>query len=76
MDGPTRLRLERRRNVISLYAGKEGGPLAEMGNTEMSPFSPIYVGLAVCAHDDNAETTAVFSDVSVEVPSPSSSADK
>ncbi len=67
VDGPTRLRLERRRNVVTLYAGKEGGALAEMGSTEMAPFSPMYAGLGVCAHDDKAETTAVFSDVTVEV---------
>ena len=40
-----------------------------MGNTtELAPFSPIYAGLGVCAHDDAAETTAVFSDVTVEPP--------
>ena len=70
VDGPTRVRLERRRNVITLYAGKQGGALTEMGNTEVAPFSPMYVGLAVCAHDDAAETTAVFSDVTVEVRQP------
>jgi hypothetical protein len=32
----------------------------------------MYAGLGVCAHDDAAETTAVFSDVSVEaLPPPS-----
>lgn len=66
ISGPTRLRLERRRNVVKLFAGREGGPLAEMGNTEMTPFTPIYAGLGVCAHDDAAETTVVFSDVTVE----------
>lgn len=76
-DGPTRLRLERRRNVVTLFAGKEGGALAEMGNTEMAPFSPIYAGLGVCAHDDTAETTAIFSDVTVEIlPPPSGAASK
>src|ERR1039458_1512063 len=70
VDGPTRLRLERRRNVVTLYAGKEGGALAEMGGTELAPFSPMYAGLGVCAHDDKTETTAVFSDVTVEVPRP------
>jgi TolB protein len=77
VDGPTRLRLERRRNVVTLYAGKEGGALAEMGGTELAPFSPMYAGLGVCAHDDKAETTAVFSDVTVEVlPPPAPPADK
>lgn len=70
VDGPTRLRLERRRNVVTLYAGKQGGALVEMGNTELAPFSPIYAGLGVCAHDDGAETTAVFSDVTVEALAP------
>ena len=67
VEGPTRLRLERRRNVVTLYAGKEGSALAEMGGTELAPFGPMYAGLGVCAHDDKAETTAVFSDVTVEV---------
>lgn len=70
VDGPTRLRLERRRNVVTLYAGKEGGALAEMGSTELAPFSPMYAGLGVCAHDDKTETTAVFSDVTVEALAP------
>jgi TolB protein len=77
VDGPTRLRLERRRNVVTLYAGKEGGALVEMGGTELAPFGPIYAGLGVCAHDDKAETTAVFSDVTVEVlPPPAPASDK
>ena len=67
IEGPTRLRLERRRNVVTLFASKDGGPLVEMGNTELAPFSPMYAGLGVCAHDDKAETTAIFSDVSVEI---------
>ena len=74
VEGPTRLRLERRRNVVTLFAGKEGGALTEIGNTEMAPFSPMYAGLGVCAHDDKAETTALFSDVSVEVLAPPAAA--
>lgn len=66
LDGPTRLRLERRRNVLTLFAGKEGAPLVELGNTEMQTFSPMYAGLGVCAHDDAAQVTAIFSNVTVE----------
>jgi hypothetical protein len=76
IESPTRLRLERRRNVVTLYAGKEGGALVEMGNTEVPPFGPMYAGLAVCAHDDAAETTAVFSDVTVDVLPPAAPAPK
>jgi hypothetical protein len=50
-----------------MFAGKEGSALIELGSTELAPFHPLYVGLGVCAHDDKAETTAVFSDVTVEV---------
>ena len=67
IEGPTRLRLERRRNVVTLFASKDGGPLVEMGSTELAPFTPMYAGIGVCAHDDKAETTVIFSDVSVEV---------
>jgi TolB protein len=66
IEGPTRVRLERRRNRVTMYAGKEGGPLTQLGDTELAPFSPMYAGLAVCAHDDAAETTAIFSDVTIE----------
>jgi TolB protein len=67
IEGPTRLRLERRRNVVALFASKDGAPLVELGNTELAPFAPLYVGLGVCAHDDKAETTAIFSNVTVEM---------
>jgi TolB protein len=66
IDGPTRLRIERRRNVITIFAAREGAPLVELGNTEMSTLAPVYAGLAVCAHDDKAETTVIFSDVTIE----------
>lgn len=75
IEGPTRLRIERRSNRIILFAGKEGGPLTKAGDTELAPFSPIYVGLGVCAHDDKAEVTAIFSDVTIEA-LPSASAKK
>ena len=66
IEGPTRLRIERRGNRIILFAGKDGGPLTKAGDTELAPFSPIYAGLGVCAHDDKAEVTAIFSEVTVE----------
>ena len=42
-----------------------------------APFGAMYAGLGVCAHDDKAEATAVFSDVTVEVlPPPAPPSDK
>jgi hypothetical protein len=49
-----------------MFAAPQGGQLTELGYIELSPFAPMYVGLGVCAHDDSAETTAVFSDVTIE----------
>ena len=63
ISGPTHIRLERRRNQVRMFAGPQGGQLTDLGYIELSPFTPMYVGLGVCAHDDNAETTAVFSNV-------------
>src|SRR5262249_9421344 len=70
VSGPTRIRLERRRNAITLYTGVEGGPLTEAGATDVNIGDPVYVGLAVCPHDDKASLTAVFSDVTIETPQP------
>jgi hypothetical protein len=66
VEGPTQLRIERRRNRVILFAGKEGAPLTQLGDTELATFNPVYAGIGVCAHDDNAQTTAVFTDVTVE----------
>ncbi len=78
ISGPTKLKFERRRNRIIISAGKEGSPLTELGDTELATFNPVYVGLAVCAHDDAAETTAVFSNVTLDVapPAPPAAAPK
>ena len=76
LEGPTRIRLERKRNTVTMFASKDGASLVELGSTELAPFSPMYVGLGVCAHDDKAETTAIFSDVTVEVLPPPPAAKK
>lgn len=67
ISGPTHIRIERRRNAITVWAGKEGDPLQELGATDVNVGNPVYVGLAVCPHDDKTSLTAVFSDVSLEV---------
>jgi TolB protein len=74
ISGPTRIRIERRRNAITVWAGKEGSPFQEIGATDINIGSPVYVGLAVCPHDDKTSLTAVFSDVTIEIPPPSPNA--
>ena len=49
-------------------------PIAELkkiANTEVSFRNPVLVGLAVCSHQADASTVAIFSDVSVKAEAPS-----
>jgi TolB protein len=65
-DGPTRVRLDRIGDVIYLSVGYAGGKPAPSGcSFQLHLKDPVYVGLAVCAHDDNAFETAVFSHVEI-----------
>lgn len=66
VQGPTRLRFERRGSWFTLYAGKEGQPLAEQGSVQIKLPGPIYAGLAVCPHAAEGSVTIVFSDIKVE----------
>ena len=68
IESPTRIRIIRKRNSITVWFGKEGVPFQEAGTVDVILGSPVYVGLAVCPHNDKAETTAVFSDVTIEKP--------
>ncbi len=65
-DGPTRVRLDRIGDDIYLSVGYAGGKPAPSGASfRLHMTDPVYVGLAVCAHDDNAFETAVFSHVEI-----------
>jgi TolB protein len=65
-DGPTRVRLDRIGDDIYLSVGYAGGKPAPSGASfHLHMSDPVYVGLAVCAHDDNAFETAVFSHVEI-----------
>jgi hypothetical protein len=64
--GTFRVKLVRSGVRIFMHVGKDGGPLREIGNTEVSFRDPVLVGLGVCSHDAAKSETAVFTDVSVE----------
>ena len=49
-----------------MFIGKDGAPLKEIAHTEVTFANPVLVGLAVCAHQADASSTVIFSDVSVE----------
>ncbi|MBS1859201.1 MAG: TolB family protein [Acidobacteria bacterium] len=70
MTAPTRIRIERRGNTFTIYAGKDGAELTAAGPQTVALTGTVYVGLGVCSHDANVLETAVFSNVTVQTPAP------
>ena len=69
--GTWKLKLIRGGTTITLWVGKDGAPLRELGTTINQLGSPILVGLGVASHSTAALNTILFSDVSVEsLPAP------
>jgi regulation of enolase protein 1 (concanavalin A-like superfamily) len=70
--GTFRIRLVRQGVRIFMYVGKENAEPEEIVHTEITfqPQAPVLVGLAVCSHDPAVSETAIFSDVSIEIPAP------
>lgn len=67
VTGPRTLRIERFGDEVFLsVAGAGAAPRPAGGSFKLKLQDPVYVGLGVCAHDDNALETAVFSDVRLE----------
>jgi TolB protein len=65
-DSPTSVRLDRIGDAVYLSVGYAGGKPAPSGASFTLPMKdPVYVGLAVSAHDDKAFETAVFSHVAL-----------
>jgi hypothetical protein len=65
-DSPTRVRLDRIGDVVYLSVGYNGGkPVPSGASFKLHLADPVYVGLAVSAHDDTAFETAVFSHVEI-----------
>jgi TolB protein len=72
ISAPRRVRLEKRGAYILLQTAGADGVLTPTGCTVRLPFEgPFYVGLAVCAHDNAAFETAVFSRVELGASPPS-----
>jgi TolB protein len=69
--GPTRLRIEKRGDYVSMSVAPAGEALRPAGGSFRVQFKePFYIGLAVCAHESNVLETAVFSNVEITVPPP------
>jgi len=67
VDGPVRLRIERKGSRFTMYAGKPNEELKLVGPIEYVGLQdPVYVGLGVCSHVATTLETAVFSNVKIE----------
>ena len=67
-EGPGiwKLKLIRQGNNITVWMAKDSAPLRELGHTNNSLGSPVFVGLGVSSHTQEATNTVLFSDVSVQ----------
>jgi TolB protein len=75
IEAPVRIRIERRGDRITAYAGEPGKDLAPIGPATVVLQGPVYVGLGVCSHDANVLETALFTNVTLEAgPAPAQSA--
>lgn len=64
VSAPRRLRIEKQGNYVSMSIAREGEALHAAGGSFKITFQePFYVGLGVCAHDNDRVETAEFSNV-------------
>jgi TolB protein len=67
VKGPARLQLEKRGDYVWLSFARAGEPLqAAGGSFRLKLSEPFYVGLGVCAHDNNVSEQVVFSKVELK----------
>jgi hypothetical protein len=64
--GSTRLRIERKGNQFTAFAGEPGQALVPGSPVTIVMQDPVYVGIGVCAHNANAVEQAVFTNVKLE----------
>lgn len=69
VKAPRRLQIEKRGDYVWMSIAKQGEPLqAAGGSFRLKIEGNFYVGLGVCAHDNNAIEKAVFSKVEIKQP--------
>lgn len=65
ISSPKSLRLVRQGNEFMLYVAGSDGVFKKVGSARVELRDPVYIGLAVCAHDADALTTAIFNNVKI-----------
>ena len=70
-SSPKRVRIEKEGNFLSMSIAFGDEELRSSGGTFKVPFTePFYIGLGVCAHNNDTIETAIFSDVMLETIAP------
>jgi TolB protein len=67
VKGPRRIQIEKRGDYVFMSIAAEGEALRPAGGSfRIKLTEPFYIGLGVCAHDNNAVEKAVFSNVEIK----------
>lgn len=66
LSAPAFIRIERHADVFSLSVSQDGKLYQPAGSLSVDLKDPLYVGLAVCSHDDTTTETAIFSNVEMK----------
>jgi Tol biopolymer transport system component len=67
LKAPQRLQLEKQGDYVFMSVAPAGAALRSAGGSfRLRLTAPFYVGLGVCAHDNNALETAVFANVEIK----------
>lgn len=71
VSAPRRVRIAKRGDYVYISLGKDAGsePQVAAGWLRVPFQGTFYVGIGICSHDENAEETAVFSNVDLATPS-------
>ncbi len=66
VNAPTRVLILKQDNIVSIFVASNGEKLRPSGGSINIKFKePFYIGLGVCAHDNNVIEKAVFSNVEI-----------
>ncbi len=67
LSAPARIRLEKRGDFFYAFVSGKDGILHPAGaSTKIALSEPFYVGIGVCAHNEDDQQTAIFSKVKLE----------
>jgi TolB protein len=69
VTAPKRIRIEKAGEYMSMSVSRPDGTLEPAGGSfRLKLNEPYYIGLGVCAHDNNVSETAIFSNVEIQQP--------